>query len=316
MAAKGVLAVVGATGAQGGALARAILADPERPFDLRALTRNPTSPAAEALRQRGAEVVACDLDDPASVARALQGAYGAFCLTNFWEHFSPEKEAAQAATMARASRSAGLAHVIWSTLEDTRERVPLADARMPTLGGRYKVPHFDAKGAADDTFRREGAPTTCLRTSFYWENLIHFGMGPKADGAGGLVFSLPLGRARLPGIAVEDIGRCAYAVFKDPGRWIGKTLGVAGEHPTGAEMAAALAAALGRPVRYEPVAFEAYRALGFPGADDLGNIFQYKHDFEAEFCAARDLRVARALCPSLQDFRTWLAENAPRIPLG
>src|SRR5687768_12081979 len=132
---KKIIAVVGATGAQGGGLARAILDDPEGPFALRALTRNPEKAAA--LAGRGAEVVQADLDDPASVRDAFAGAYGAFCVTNFWEHFSPEKELAQAETMARSARDQGLQHVIWSTLEDTRKTVPLDDDRMPTLHGKY-----------------------------------------------------------------------------------------------------------------------------------------------------------------------------------
>src|SRR5919107_2439820 len=171
---KKIIAVVGATGAQGGALARAILADPKGGFAVRALTRKTDSDKARKLAAAGAEVVAADLDDQASLERAFAGAYGAFCITNFWEHFSAEKEIAQAGNMARAAKAAGLQHVIWSTLEDTRKWVPLSDDRMPTLGGKYKVPHFDAKGEADDAFRRAGVPTTFLQTSFYWDNLVYF----------------------------------------------------------------------------------------------------------------------------------------------
>ncbi len=311
-----VIAVVGATGAQGGALVRAICADATGPFRVRALTRKPGSEAAMALKSLGAQVVAADLDNAASLDDAFRGAHGAFCVTNFWEHFSPEKETAQATALAHATRKAGVKHVIWSTLEDTRRNVPLDDERMPTLMKHYKVPHFDAKGAADEIFRTQGAPTTFLRTSFYWENLIHFGMAPKVAPDGTLVFALPMGKARLPGIAAGDIGRCAYAIFKDPARWIGKTVGVAGEHPTGEKMAADLAAALKRPVRYQAVDPATYRGLGFAGAEDLGNMFQYKHDFEQEFCAARDLGIARALFPGLQDFRAWLKDNVAQIPIA
>src|SRR5206468_2425432 len=149
------------------------------PFKARALTRNPDAEKGKALQAAGAEVVAADLDDEKSLERAFAGAYGAFCVTNFWEHFSVEKELAQAGNMARAAKVAGVQHVIWSTLEDTRRWVPLADARMPTLKGKYKVPHFDGKGEADELFRREGVPTTFLLTAFYWDNLIYFGAGPQ-----------------------------------------------------------------------------------------------------------------------------------------
>ena len=118
MAEEKIIAVVGATGAQGGGLAGAILNEPDGPFHVRALTRNPRSDKATDLAQQGAEVFEADLDDLDSLKRAFSGAYGAYCVTNFWEHFSPEKELAQAAKMAQAARDIRLEHVIWSTLED------------------------------------------------------------------------------------------------------------------------------------------------------------------------------------------------------
>ena len=310
------IAVFGATGAQGGGLARAILDDPEGGFSVRAITRNVDSDKARELAAAGAEVVAADLDDAASVERALQGAYGAYCLTNFWEHFSPEKELSQARNLAQAAKAAGVQHVIWSTLEDTRRKVPLDDARMPTLMGHYKVPHFDAKGEAEAFFREAGVPTTFLLTSFYWDNLIHFGMEPKAGPDGVLQFVLPMDDAKLPGIAAEDIGRSAYGIFKAGPAMIGKTIGIAGEHLSGAEMASALAAALGREVRHAAVTPAQYRAFGFPGADDLGNMFQYKRDFEADFRAPRDVEATRRLNPRLQSFAQWLQANAARLPVA
>ena len=316
MSTKQVITVFGATGAQGGGLARSILADRDGPFAVRAVTRDTSSPAAQALAAAGAEVVAADLGDAAAVARALDGAYGAFFVTFFWAHFSPERELAEARTMAGAARQAGIRHAIWSTLEDTRRWVPLADSRMPTLMEKYKVPHFDAKGEADQFFRDAGVPTTFLLTSFYWDNLIHFGMGPKSGADGVLEFVLPMGNAKLPGIAAEDIGRCTHGVFRRRDEFVGQTVGIAGEHLTGAEMATALARALGREVRHADVPPEVYRGFGFPGADDLGNMFQFNRDFSAEFCAARSVERSRALNPGLQSFAQWLARNASRIPLG
>jgi uncharacterized protein YbjT (DUF2867 family) len=315
MATKKTIAVVGATGAQGGGLARAILNDPDGPFQVRALTRNPRSDKATELAKFGADVVAADLDEIESLKRAFEGAYGAFCVTNFWEHFSPEKELAQATNMAHAAKEAGLEHVIWSTLEDTREWVPLSDDRMPTLMGQYKVPHFDAKGEANQLFTDMGVPTTFLLTAFYWDNFIHFGMGPKRSPDGTLAITMPMGDKRLPGIAVEDIGKCAYGIFKRGREYIGKTVGIAGEHLTGDELAAALTDALGEKVRYNDVAPEVYRGFGFPGAEDLGNMFQFKRDFNAYYCGMRDLEEARVLNPSLQSFAEWLARNKERIPL-
>lgn len=315
MANKKIIAVVGATGAQGGGLIRAILSDKGAGFAARALTRNVNSDKAKALAQQGVEVVAADLDDVESVKKAFDGAYGAFCLTNFWEHFSAEKEIAQAKNMAQAAKQAGVQHVIWSTLEDTRKWVPLSDNRMPTLHGKYKVPHFDGKGEADQVFGQAGAPTTLLLTSFYWDNMIYFGMGPKKGPDGKLAITMPMGDKKLPGIAAEDIGKCTLGIFKKGREYIGKTVGIAGEHLTGAQMAAALTRALGREVRYNDVPPEVYRSFGFPGADDLGNMFQFKRDFNDDFCAARNLAVSRALNPELQTFDQWLAQAKNRIPL-
>ena len=316
MADKKIIAVVGATGAQGGGLARAILNDPAGGFAVRALTRDTTSEKARELARLGAEVVAADVDDPESVRKAFEGAYGAFCVTFYWAHFSPEKELAQAGTMAAAAKQAGVEHVIWSTLEDTRKWVPLDDPRMPTLQGKYKVPHFDAKGEADAAFTALGVPTTFLHTSFFWDNFIHFGMGPKPGQDGVLAITMPMGDAKLPGIAAEDIGACAYGIFKQGKRFVGKTLGIAGDHLTGTQMAAALTRALGREVRYNSVSPDAFRSFGFPGADDLGNMFQFKRDFEAYYCGERSLETSRSLHPGLQSFDTWLQRNASRIPLG
>jgi uncharacterized protein YbjT (DUF2867 family) len=309
------IVVMGATGAQGGGLARAILGDPQGGFRVRAVTRHPDSDKARALSAMGAEIVVADADKESTLENAFHGAYGAFCLTNYWEHFSPERELRQAEAQARAAGNAGLQHVIWSTLEDTRKWVPLSSDQMPTLMGKYKVPHFDAKGESDDFFRDTGVPTTFLLTTFYWENLIYFGSGPKPGSDGILELTFPMGDQTLSGIGAEDIGRCAYGILKQGDRWIDQTVGIAGEHLTITQMAAALTTALGRKVRYHEVTPEVYRGFGFPGADDLGNMFQFYRDFAADFRGRRDLATARALNPQLQTFAQWLTKHAAQIPL-
>lgn len=279
------IAVMGATGAQGGGLVRTILNDPSAGFTVRAITRDVSSDKAQELVRLGAEVVAADLDDPKSLQAAFTGAYGAYCVTFYWAHFSPEKELAHA--MAEAAKGAGIEHAIWSTLEDTRQWVPLSDDRMPTLMGKYKVPHFDAKGEADRFFVEAGVPTTFLLASFYWDNMIYFGMGPKRGEDGTLAITLPMGDKKLAGIAAEDIGKCAYGIFQRGRDYLGERVGIAGDYLTGAEMAAALTKALGQEVRYNDVPPEVYRSLGFSGADDLGNMFQFYRDFEHVCLAAR-----------------------------
>jgi uncharacterized protein YbjT (DUF2867 family) len=315
MADKKVIAVVGATGAQGGGLVRAILADKDSRFTARAITRNVNSDKAKALAASGAEVVAANVDDEASLRRAFEGAYGAFCVTFFWDHLSVEREQAEAAAMARAAKATGVQHVIWSTLDDTRKFIPLDDPRMPTLHGKYKVPHFDGKGEADQYFRDAGVPTTFLLTVFYWDNFIYFGAGPKAGPDGTLALTMPMGDKKLPSMAAEDIGKCAYGIFQRPDL-IGRTVGIAGGHLTGEQMAAGMSKALGVPVRYTDVPPEVYRSFGFPGADDMGNMFQFKRDFNEYYCNSRSIEFARSLNPALQSYEQWLAANAKAIPLG
>lgn len=311
-----VIAVVGATGAQGGGLVRALAADPSSGFVARAITRDPDGEKAQALKALGVEVVQADLDDQASLERAFAGAYGAFCVTNFWEHFSPDKEIAQARNLAEAAQATGVKHVIWSTLEDTRDLVPLDDDRMPTLNENWKVPHYDGKGEADDEFTDRGLPVTLLRTSFYWENMIYFGMGPQRGEDGALAITFPIAESRLPGMAAEDIGKTALGIFKAGDAFIGKTVSIAGEHLSGAEMAAALSEAIGEPVGYNAVSPEAYRGFGFPGAEDLGNMFQVTSEFEVEYAGPRDIEATRLLNPELKSFRVWLVENKDQIPVS
>ncbi len=311
-----IIAVFGATGAQGGGLVRAILAEPASGFRVRAITRNPESDKAKALAALGAEVIGADADKPETLATALRGAYAAFCVTNFWEHFSAEREGAQASAMARATKAAGVQHVVWSTLEDTRKWVPLSDSRLPTLNGQYKVPHFDAKGAIDHVFANEAAPTTYLMAAFYWENFIHFGMGPRAGENGELVLAMPLGGVKIPGIAASDIGACAFGIFKAGLTMVGQRIGIAGESLTGAEVASKMSKALGRPIHFFDVPFDTYRGLGFPGAEDLGNMFQFQQILGDEFQGYRDAAMSRTLNPALQDFDAWLARNASAIPIS
>ena len=308
-----IIAVVGATGATAGGLARAILDDPDGGFACRAITRTPDSDAAGALAGRGASVVQADLDDPASLERAFDGAYGAFCMTNFFVHFSAEHEAEQAANLAHAAAAAGVRHAIWSTAEDTRQWYPTDDDRMPTLQGRYKVPNWDGKGEGDRHFRAAGVPTTYLLPPFHWEAFV-FGMGaPQRDPDGVLTIAMPLGEAYLPGIAAEDIGRCAYGIFQDPDRFLGATVGIAAEHLTGAQLAAGLSEIFGEPVRYVHVPAEYFRTLPFPGVDLAANMFQFVAE-DNSYADRRDVRLARSLNPALVGFDEWVATTRNRMP--
>ncbi|MEU8618596.1 NmrA/HSCARG family protein [Streptomyces sp. NPDC048623] len=311
---KKIITVFGATGRQGGGLARAILAEhgDDAEFSVRAITRHPDSEPARELERLGAEIVRADMDEEESLGAAFEHAYGAFCMTNFWEHLSAEREIAQAGAVAKAAAHAGVQHAIWSTLEDTRECVPLDDPRMPTLQEHYKVPHFDGKAEADHLFTDAGVPTTFLRTTFFWENLLG-SFAPQRGADGALWLTYPMGESRLSGIAADDVGRIALSIFRRGTALIAATVSVAGEHLGVAAMAAALTDALDQPVRYRPLTPDEWRAQGFPGADESGNMFQFYAECEHRFTRARDLDAVRALDPALQDFTTWL--NAHREQL-
>jgi len=179
-------------------------------------------------------------------------------------------------------------HVIWSTLEDSRKWIPLDDKGMPTLQGRYKVPHLDSKAEADVDFRK--LPSTLLLTSFYFDNLIMFDMGPKRGPDGKLAFTLPIADARLATIAAEDIGKCAYGIFQ-------------------------LTEAIGEEVGYNYVPPEIFRTLPIPAADDVANMFQFFRDFGDDLCALRSLDFSRSVNPQMQTFGDWLKDNVSRLPI-
>lgn len=323
MTEKKIIAVVGATGSQGGGLVRAILADPDHEFAARALTRNSQSGKARELTASGAEVVEADLDDEATLVRAFEGAHGVFIVTNYWADRTPEEEARrtraemelqQAEAAVWATKAAGVAHVIWSTLEDTRPHFGDGE-RVPTVDELYKVPHFDAKAEADELFTKYGVPTTYLRTAFFFEGFAS-GLGPVRDASGKLVLTLPMADQPLSGIAVDDIGRTALGIFKRGREYIGQTVSIAGDHLTGDEYAAALTDALDELVVYQPNTWDDFRRLGFPGAVEMANMFQFYAEDSKRFTGDRNLAAVRNLNPELQSFRDWLSLHKAEIPVA
>lgn len=308
------IVVFGATGAQGSGLVHAILEDPDGEFSVRAVTRDPSSDSAKALAEKGAEVIKANIDNFEDIKKALKGAYGAFFVTFFWEHFSPEKEFNNIKNYAKAASEEGLEHVIWSTLEDTREIIPLDSDEMPTLQEKYNVPHFDAKGEADKFFEEYNVPTTFLLASFYWDNMIHFGMGPQRGEDGNLAIAFPMGDKKMAGIAADDIGKCAFGIFKEGKDLVGERIGIAGEHISFKDVAKSLSDFIGEDVTYHAVTPEKYRGFGFPGADDLGNMFQFYRDYDV-YNSSRDVQRSKKLNPELKSFNDWLDEYGSKIPV-
>ena len=333
MTSKYTIVVVGATGAQGGGLVRAILEDGQ--FIARAITRNPDSDAAKELAAAGAEVVKADINVEDSIKEACKDCYGMFCVTlSDDENYTPEIEMKQAQNMANAAklvndfslildlnnncyiypycRSCSLKHVIWSTMEDTRLLVPQDSIDIPTLNGKYKVPHFDIKGECDNFFA--DLPTTFLLPSFYWENFIEMQMGPTKY-LGKVYFSLPIADKRLAGISCTDIGRCALGIFKNPQHYIGKRIGISGDCLSLVQMAQIMSKVFDVKVIAHDMPVFQYRKLGFEGADDFANMFQFMQEFEPEFCGARIPDNARKLNRQMLTFEKWLEINKDKIPI-
>ncbi|WP_127503494.1 NmrA/HSCARG family protein [Actinoplanes solisilvae] len=311
MSGKKVISVVGATGSQGGAVARALLDGGE--FAVRAITRNASSEKAKALAELGAEVVEAELNDETSLREAFAGAYGAFMVTPFWEHMSAAKELVEIENLISAANAARLRHVVWSTLEDTREVIAIGDDRMPTLDEIYKVPHFDVKGGvADAMFEKSGLPTTYVRVAFYWDNLVT-DLKPQRDADGTLGLHLPMGSTPIAGIASEDIGRAVATLFERPAESIGNVYGLAGEQLTGEQIADAFTQVLGEKVTYRPATHDEFRAYGFPGAVELGNMFQYYAEFPESYLGRRDVGLTRELSPNWLSLPAFLTRHRERI---
>lgn len=288
--------VFGATGAQGGSVARALL---ERGrFDVRAFTRNPESSAARELQAAGAEIVRGDLDDRASIRAALEGVYGVFGVTNFWEHFGKEEQ--QGKNLINAVAGSNVEHLIYSSLP------PVAGA----TGGALKSPHFDIKAEHEEYAKSLGIPSTFVHVAFYFENFLGF-FPPRAVGDGSYQFGFPQGDVPLAAISAEDVGGIVAPMFEQPDVYIGKTLKLVGDEMTGDEYASVMTGEVGAPIRYGYIPREEYAALGFPGAEDIADMFEF---YRLHVPSRRaEIEECRSIHPGLQAFPDWLSRNAGRL---
>ncbi len=276
---KKVIAVMGATGLQGGAVVEALLKFSDQ-FDIRAITRTPDSEKAKALAAKGIEVVKADADDEDTMTRAFSDAYGAFLVTNFWSDMNMQHEIDQTKILQKAVIAADVKHVVLSTLEDTRPIIqeaadvdtwPVIDEKLQSY-----VPHYDGKGQASKEFFASSAPTTLLYTSFYYDNFINFGMGPtKHSEDQPLAITFPTGYKPLSMNSLQDIGESVSAIFQDPSL-INTRQGVASSLHSGEEIADAFSKILGVPVVFNAVDTTTYASFGFPGAAELANMFRFQ----------------------------------------
>ncbi|XP_063285086.1 nmrA-like family domain-containing protein 1 [Pelobates fuscus] len=288
---KKIITVFGATGAQGGSVAKALLKDGT--FIVRAVTRDTSKPAALKLKEAGAEVVAADMDDKKSLEAALSKAYGAFIVTNFWEHFSKEKEIAQGKLIADLSKKLDLKHVVYSGLENVKK----------LTGDKLEVLHFDGKGEIEEYFRAIGVPMTSVRLAFYYENFLTSKPRKSADGKT-YELNIPMCDVPMDGISVADLGPVVVSILKCPSEYIGKDIGLSAEKLTIEQYAAIMSKVTGKTIKDAKISPDQYEKLGFPGAEELANMFRFyllKPD--------RDEKLTHKLNPQTKTFKQWFEEK-------
>jgi uncharacterized protein YbjT (DUF2867 family) len=240
MASGKIVLVSGATGQQGGAIARELLAGG---WTVRAMTRKPESAAAQALAAAGAEIVQADLDDEASLERALRGAWGTVAVQNTWEA-GVEREEEQGKRFAHVARAAGVEHYVYQSVGSAHRATG--------------IPHFDNKWRVEETVRSLGFPSfVVIRPVFFMENLQSPWFKPYID-QGTLAFGMQPD-TRLQMIAVSDIGKYGYQAFERAGELNGRGIDIAGDALTAPEMATVLSDVAGRPIRYQQVPLEEVR---------------------------------------------------------
>jgi len=275
------IAVVGATGLQGGATVRALL-DANTP--VRALARRTDSDAARVLTELGADVVAADLDDPESLRAAFTGVHGVFAMTTPGYDQRTDLEVRHGHAIADAAAAAGVPHVVYNS-----------------VGGAERhtgIPHFDSKRDIEEYLAARGLATTFVRPVFFMDNFAQFLTPTMADGTLMVRIPLPPG-IPLQMIAAQDVGAVAAAAVLDPDRVAGGSIEIAGDELTGEQIAAAYQHRYDVPARYDPLPIE---VLG--GDADQRAMFEwFAHPptFQADFAATR------ALAPRTKTFAQWLA---------
>ncbi|XP_049624462.1 nmrA-like family domain-containing protein 1 [Suncus etruscus] len=292
MAGPKLVVVFGATGAQGGSVARTLLEDGT--FKVRVVTRNPKKEEAEQLRLLGAEVMQGDQDDEASMERALTGAYATFIVTNFWENCSQAQEVKQGKQLADVAKRLGLHYVVYSGLENVKK----------LTAGRLVARHFDGKGEVEEYFRALGIPMTSVRLPCYFENLLSYFLPQKAPDGKSYLLNLPMGDVPMDGMSVADLGPVVLSLLQRPEEYLGQNLGLSTCRHTAQEYAALLCKHTGKDVRDAKTTPEDYEKLGFPGAKDLANMFRF-YTLKPE----RNIELTLRLNPKARTLDQWLEQH-------
>ncbi|XP_078542737.1 nmrA-like family domain-containing protein 1 [Lissotriton helveticus] len=292
MASRKLITVFGATGAQGGSVARALLQKPD--FAVRAVTRDVNRPVTRALRDLGATVVQGDLDSEKSVEEVMGGAHGVFLVTNFYEGFSKEKEIRQGKAVADVAKRLGTKHVVYSGLESV----------SAVTGGKLEVLHFDGKGEVEQYFWNQEVPMTSVRIPFYYENFFTIIKPLKAPVSDDYFLLIPMGDIPMDGISVADIGPAVAKLFESPQGFLGKPVGLTAQRLTIKQYAEILSKHMGKKVLESKITPDMYEKLGFPGAKELADMFRYKW-----MKPYRDIELTRRLNPNVRSFDQFLSEN-------
>ena len=294
------IGVCGITGSQGGSVGRELK---KKGYNVIGITRNPLKKSCEELTNLGINIVKADFDEPETVKLAFKNCDVVYLMTNFWEHMSPKKEFKQAREIIDILKNTEVKHIIWSTLEDSRDFKDNIDYL-----GDYKIPHFDEKGMVSKYLNNQKIKSTHLYTSFFNENLIGMMKLKKAnDGIRRLV--LPMKDKLLPIVALEDIGKMVCEILKND---LCGDISVSSEHISCKDMAVVLSDVIGEPVYYVPIDANSYRNLGFPGCKDLGNMFEFKEVHNKIFCEKRNINKVKELISPIS-FKDWCIKNKSKL---
>jgi uncharacterized protein YbjT (DUF2867 family) len=293
---KPIILVTGATGGQGGSVAKYLLQGNK--YRVRALTRHPESKKALVLKEAGAEIIKGDLADKDLLQHAVKGCYGVYGVTNFWEHF--QKEYDHGMNLIEVIKNSDVQHFVFSTLPSA----------VKTSNGQFIVPHLDIKAELEDYTRRLKIPATFVHVAFYYENFLTF-FPPQLGEDGSWHIALPQGETKLAGVAVEDIGGVVAEIFNAPKEFLHQVIGIAGDDISLNEYTSVMTKILQRSYVYDYVPYTTYASFPFPGASELANMFEFNRLYIPERKA--DVEMSKKLSSSIRSFETWLTGNAQRF---
>jgi uncharacterized protein YbjT (DUF2867 family) len=291
-----IILVTGATGNQGGSVAKALLDNWK--FAVRVLTRYPQSPKARMLEQMGAEIVAGDFNDPYSLRNAMHGVYGVFGVTSFWEHFESEYDLGK--NLIDAVKDSAIEHFVFSS----------QPSYYKLSGGTISVPNKDIKAELQEYAKSLQIPATFVQPAAYYENFLNL-FPVHEDRDSNLYFSFPQGDTKLAMMSPTDLGVVVATIFDHPSEYTGRTVGVVGDDKTPGEYAYIFSKVFGRKVYYKNISVERYATSGLPEATELADMFEVQRLYIRE----RQLSLIESygLNPGMKSFEQWLKKNKEKF---